>query len=129
MELSDKVRILRKKNGYTLRELSSLTELSIPFLSDIEHGRANPSYKSLKSIAQALNIPLADLFDGVGEGNPSADPLPQGLDDLIQDHDFRDEINPEWIDLLRKIHLGGRYPQSKREWMEVYLVLKRILDG
>ena len=128
MELSDKVRALRKEYGYTLRQLSELTTLSVPFLSDIEHGRANPSYRSLRSIADALNINLADLFDGVNEDGTGYDSLPDGLVELINDEEYGDELTSEWIRLLKDIHLRGRFPETKREWMEIYFVLKRILD-
>lgn len=129
MELSDRVRTLRKQYGYTLRELSSLTDLSIPYLSDIEHGRANPSFNSLQSIARALNIRLSELFQDVySEGAEEHEQLPAGLVELINDEEFRNELTEEWISLLRNMRLGEKYPQSKREWMEIYFVLKRILE-
>lgn len=46
----------------TLRELAGRSELSESFISQIERGRSAPSVASLYRIANALGVPLADLF-------------------------------------------------------------------
>ena len=48
MNLGKKLKHFRKCNGLSLKELSTLTNLSISFLSDIEHDRSNPSISNLK---------------------------------------------------------------------------------
>ncbi|MDY3360427.1 MAG: helix-turn-helix transcriptional regulator [Clostridium celatum] len=42
MSLGKRLKKFRKCNGLSLKELSALTNLSISFLSDIEHDRSNP---------------------------------------------------------------------------------------
>ena len=57
----------RKEWGLTQGELPSKTRLSRPYISDVENGRYSPSLKSLKIIADALELTLSDLLEGVEE--------------------------------------------------------------
>lgn len=56
------VRLLRKQLGVTARELASLAGLSVSTLSKVENGRISPSLAALKSLAEALNVPIGSLF-------------------------------------------------------------------
>ncbi len=68
-----KLKKLRKQHGYSLRQLAKRTKLSHSFISDIEHGRCNPSINSLLSLASAFNInPDFFLADVVAEGDHKA---------------------------------------------------------
>ena len=57
----------RKEWGLTQGELSSKTRLSRPYISDVENGRYSPNLKSLKILADALELTLSDLLEGVEE--------------------------------------------------------------
>ncbi|PYZ95776.1 DNA-binding protein [Alteribacter lacisalsi] len=61
-ELAKQIRHTRKKQGYTLKELSERTELSISFLSQVERGSSSPAISSLKKIADALEVPITSFF-------------------------------------------------------------------
>ena len=50
----------------SLRELSAMTEVSNPYLSQIERGLSEPSARVLKSIAEALNLSAEALFAQAG---------------------------------------------------------------
>jgi transcriptional regulator with XRE-family HTH domain len=50
----------------SLRQLSALTEVSNPYLSQIERGLHEPSVRVLKSIAEALNVSVETLFEQAG---------------------------------------------------------------
>jgi transcriptional regulator with XRE-family HTH domain len=50
----------------TLRQLADATDLSESFLSQLERGLTDGSVASLRSIAAALGVNLADLFDKNG---------------------------------------------------------------
>lgn len=58
------VRARRSEVGLTLVELARRTELSHPFLSQIENGHAQPSIDSLYRIARALDTTPQAFFDG-----------------------------------------------------------------
>lgn len=69
--IGDIVRKKRKQKKYSLRKLAGLSGLSHSFISDIEHGRCNPSIKSLKKIAYALKEkPEIFLSEMVGDNDP-----------------------------------------------------------
>jgi transcriptional regulator with XRE-family HTH domain len=58
-------RRLRRERGITLRELAELAQVSVPYLSEIERGRKEPSSEILAAICRALGLDLADLLDEV----------------------------------------------------------------
>jgi transcriptional regulator with XRE-family HTH domain len=57
-----KIRSLRKEKGMTLGEMARLCKCSSSLLSQIERGIVNPSFSTLKSIGDALEISLAQLL-------------------------------------------------------------------
>ena len=128
MKLESRVRELRSSGNLTLKDLAAQTGLSVSYLSDIERGRTTPSLNTLELLAKAFNISVADLLMGVDfAGEQTTAGLPPGLRELIEDEEFKTELDEHWISLLNKIELRGSRPQSKREWMELYLHLRRIL--
>lgn len=66
MKVSDKVRrnivILRQKKGWTQEKLAFEAELSKAGMCVIESGKRSPSVRTLEKIAEALGIPVIDLF-------------------------------------------------------------------
>jgi len=56
------VRALRKELGRTLAEVSASSGLSVPFLSQVENGRASTSLRSLQSLAEALGTTAVALL-------------------------------------------------------------------
>lgn len=56
MEFGNRLRDLRKAKGWTLEELEDKVELSGPYLSKIERGRAIPSEEAVELIAEKLGI-------------------------------------------------------------------------
>lgn len=129
MRLKDKLRELRTGRDLTLKNLAETTGLSVSYLSDIERGRTNPSLKTVGALADALDVSVQILLTGVEFiEETSHDDLPEGLKELVNDEEFNQELNRDWIDLLSKIQMRGKRPQSKREWMELYLHLRRLLE-
>jgi transcriptional regulator with XRE-family HTH domain len=55
-------RRLRHERGITLRELAELAQVSVPYLSEIERGRKEPSSEILAAICRALDLELSDLL-------------------------------------------------------------------
>ena len=58
-------RRLRRERGITLRELAELAQVSVPYLSEIERGRKEPSSEILAAICRALGLELSDLLSEV----------------------------------------------------------------
>lgn len=62
-DMGTKIRALREKQGFTLQQLSVLCEISLTYLSEIELGNKVPSFSTLRSISDALQVPIS-LFVG-----------------------------------------------------------------
>lgn len=60
------IRSQRQLARLSLRQLSALTSLSNPYLSEIERGMHQPSVRALKLIAEALNISAESLLIQAG---------------------------------------------------------------
>ena len=127
MKLGERLRLIRKEHCLTLKELNERADVSVPYLSDMERGVVNPSIETLQKVARAYRMTLKDLFIGVeGMGDTTRETYPDGFAELLEDPDYRDELNDDWQDLLLRIDFRGKRPSSKREWVELYLNLTRI---
>lgn len=56
------VRAFRRQLNMTVAELSKQAQLSPGMLSKIENGLTSPSLATLKSLSQALNVPVTSFF-------------------------------------------------------------------
>jgi transcriptional regulator with XRE-family HTH domain len=57
-----RVRSLRLSKKLSQEALSERAGISVDFLSLIERGRNSPSFDTMQSLADALNVPVARLF-------------------------------------------------------------------
>src|SRR5258708_29541685 len=60
--LGEFIKSQRTLANLSLRELAARTEISNPYLSQIERGLHEPSVRVLKSIAKALNVSAETLL-------------------------------------------------------------------
>jgi transcriptional regulator with XRE-family HTH domain len=60
------IRTQRKLADLSLRELAEMTEVSNPYLSQLERGLHQPSVRVLKAIANALNLSAETLLVQAG---------------------------------------------------------------
>src|ERR687884_1913435 len=66
VEVGERLRALRQFRRCTLRTIAERSGLSESFLSQVERGRSSASIASLKRIADALGVSMADLFEPGG---------------------------------------------------------------
>lgn len=62
IDIGKKIAQFRNEKGYSLRELSRLTEITPSMLSQIERGLANPSIQTLKVLSKTLEVPIFHFF-------------------------------------------------------------------
>lgn len=74
MELSQKLKELRKKQGLTQLELAERLFVSRQAISGWEAGTSRPSTENLQSLSRLFNIPLETLLDDTVEAEPAAAP-------------------------------------------------------
>ena len=60
-----RIRDLRKQKGWSQEALADGAEMHRTYMWGIERGSRNPSLGHLTRIADALEVPLSALFDGV----------------------------------------------------------------
>jgi len=57
------VKTIRVKQGLSVRALAAKAKMSFTYLSNVENGNADPSLSTLRRIAKALKVKVADLLD------------------------------------------------------------------
>ena len=72
-EIGRMVRLGRAKRGISRRQLAADSGISERYLAQIEGGHGNPSVNVLKSIADAIAVPVFELLPRTGLGNSALD--------------------------------------------------------
>jgi transcriptional regulator with XRE-family HTH domain len=62
MNLGKRIQDLRRKRGLTTGELAAQVHVTSGFISQLEHGKADPSLHTLQRMAVALQVPLSYLL-------------------------------------------------------------------
>src|SRR5437764_7540748 len=70
VDVGERLRELRRFRRCTLRTVADRSGLSESFLSQVERGRSSASIASLRKIAEALGVSMADLFEPDGVPGP-----------------------------------------------------------
>lgn len=60
--ISNQIRDLRVSKKITQQELAERTNLSVPYISQIENNHRNISLETFVKIVDALEVPLSDFF-------------------------------------------------------------------
>lgn len=79
LSIGGRIRALRLARGLTLVQLAERAELSHPFLSQLERGRARPSMVSLERIARALGSSQLELIAAAEDVTERTDETPTVL--------------------------------------------------
>ncbi len=82
--LGEFIRAQRQMANLSLRQLSALTEVSNPYLSQLERGLHEPSVRVLKSIADALNVSAETLLQQAGLINETENPDDEATERAIR---------------------------------------------
>ena len=65
--IGHRLRARRVELGLTLAQVAKQAELSLPYVSNLERGRGNPTLDALNALARALDVPLASLMGDAGD--------------------------------------------------------------
>lgn len=129
MKLNERLKELRTERQLTLKELGETSGLSVSYISDIERGRTVPTLATLETLANALGVSVMDFLSGVDFAGKVTDAsLPPGLVALRDDPEYGEQVTPEWIETLSRIQMRGRRPETKEDWLMLFLQLKRMLE-
>ncbi|OQX51327.1 hypothetical protein B5M47_01330 [candidate division CPR3 bacterium 4484_211] len=62
-KISDNLKKLRAKKGYSLEKVARLADLSLNTVVKIENGvNKNPTFETITKLAKALDVPIDDLI-------------------------------------------------------------------
>src|ERR687888_2309378 len=70
VDVGERLRAIRRLRRATLKTIADRAEVSESFLSQVERGKASASIASLRRIAGALRVSVADLFEPGGPPRP-----------------------------------------------------------
>lgn len=119
--LGERVRKRRKALGLTAKALAKATGVSTSYISQVERGhQQDPSLPALRRLADALSM---DLHTLLGAENSAAEPIsiPASLRDLADEY----RIPTETVRMLAGIHIDGRQPSSREDWLFLVLAVRR----
>lgn len=137
MTLGSHLKLLRETKGYTLKQISEISGLSIGFISQVERGQTDPSLSSLKKLAGALGIKLGDLFE---QEAPAHVVVKKGggkilhIDSFVYCELLATSLNKSMEPMIKVIQPGGESglvdPHAGEEFIWVIDgVLQVTLDG
>ncbi len=78
--LGEALRTTRLSQERTLREVSSVAQVSLGYLSEVERGQKEASSELLASICRALGVRLSDVLREVSESLSVLEPQPAPLE-------------------------------------------------
>jgi transcriptional regulator with XRE-family HTH domain len=70
VDVGERLRVIRSLRRATLKTIADRAGVSESFLSQVERGKASASIASLRRIAGALGVSVADLFEPSGPPRP-----------------------------------------------------------
>jgi len=99
--LGEFIRSQRQLADLSLRQLSSLTRVSNPYLSQIERGLHKPSADVLKAIAGALQISAGTLYTRAGLLDPSEIKQGPAVEEAVR---MDPRLSPAQKDALMRVY-------------------------
>ncbi len=115
--LGDLIRKQRQQMELTLRDLAERTNVSNPYLSQIERGLHEPSVRVLKAIAGALNLSAEQLLvqAGVLEGADATAPPPPTVEEAVRaDPRLTSDQRAALMSVYKSFTDGEPAPKRKR---------------
>jgi len=104
------IRERRKQAEMSLRDLAARTDVSNPYLSQLERGLHQPSVRVLKAIAGALNMSAEALMVQAGllDAPDDGEPAPSVTDAVRADPHLTDEQKAALLAVYRSYVEGNR---------------------
>lgn len=130
MSLGTRLAEIRNTQGLSMRKVAADAGISVAYLSKLERDETtNPSIEVLEGLARALNVELAEIRPSVGQAVEAA--LPPSLQKFIEEenHRFPELLQKDWQDSLFRVRLRGRYPETSRDWMSIFVAMRGALEN
>ena len=110
IDIGEKIRELRVKNGLTQEELADRAELSKGFISQLERNLTSPSISTLEDILQCLGVTVGEFFAEE-----------DGRQMVFGEEDYFEKVDPDLNNIIEWI-----VPTAQNNTMEpIRLTLKK----
>ena len=119
-KLGERIRRLRKEEGFNQEELAGKADVSRAYISDIERGRRSPAYGVVKRIASALGVTIGEL-EGESEEEIKAKPS-------LRKFASKENLSRKRLRMLSRIEHKGKQPDTIEGWRRLHNVIKAMLD-
>ncbi|GAA3411369.1 helix-turn-helix domain-containing protein [Paenibacillus hodogayensis] len=97
--IGERIRDLRLSKGWSITELAGKAQVAKSYLSNIERDiQKNPSIHMLERVADALEVSVDVILQGPAEP--------------------KEQLNEEWLELVREAMDSGVTKQQFREYLE-----------
>ena len=64
-EIGNRIKAIRKRQGYSQEKLAELSGLNMSYIGQIERGDKNPSIETIYKLSKSLNIDMVELFENL----------------------------------------------------------------
>jgi len=88
--LGGRLRTRRLQLDLTLAEVANRSGLSLPYISNLERDRGNPTVDALRALASTLDVPLAALMGGDDASDHES--VPKSLTAFSRSERFRSAV-------------------------------------
>ena len=102
------IRTGRQMANLSLRQLADLTNLSNPYLSQVERGLHEPSVRVLKALSGALHVSAETLYVQAGILDPRDGPEPDLEHAILRDASLTESQKQAMIEVYRSFQREGR---------------------
>lgn len=123
--IGNKIKYARELKGWSQRELARRAEMSSGYIGSVENHTLVPSVKSLKKIAEALNVTTAFLLEQ--ESGTLIDEFWEHLTPEEKSFIAKQELRP-WITLSSELSSKGLSPDKVKSLIQLAIKLSEELD-
>lgn len=105
IRIGERIKRFREQSDLTLAELSHLSNVPANTISNIEHGRENPSYSRIFALSKGLGLPMS-LIVQIDDGSP------------------REIIHESAKELIRFVNKATT--EEKQKYQQIAFILQRL---
>ncbi len=130
-DVGQRIKRLREAQGLSLAELARKADISKGYLHSLENQTpANPTLDTLKRVADALDVTIADLIGAPKVRAVVPSSVPSGLEELVKElRSAGTPLDPQTIASLASMRYRGKAPKTKEDFRMLLYVLKQATSG
>jgi transcriptional regulator with XRE-family HTH domain len=112
--LGDFIRRQRELSEVSMRQFADVVGISNPYLSQIERGLRAPSEQVVRSIAEALHMPINNLYEQAGIAHDDDEAPSEVIEAIRADRKLTGRQRQAMVEIYEAFIAGGQRPRSRR---------------